>query len=131
TNGTPSANAMTTNTWYNHRGLVVKVSPPGGLVTKTAYEMCRQVRRALSARTFSGSTVIEQNKEPRVAAVLALVLINGALFFALVTVGGWIALSCMSQYLRQRRLKWERTDMTVDKFVNSLTEPGVSPTLCR
>ena len=33
-----SANSLTTNTWYNHRGLVVKVSPPGGLVTKTIYD---------------------------------------------------------------------------------------------
>jgi RHS repeat-associated protein len=37
-NGTVSANNLTTNTWYNHRGLVVKVSPPGGLVTKTTYD---------------------------------------------------------------------------------------------
>src|SRR5262249_45106093 len=36
--GTVSANSLVTNTWYNHRGLVVKVAPPGAAVTKTSYD---------------------------------------------------------------------------------------------
>ena len=35
TNGTVSANSLTTNTWYDHRGDVIKTSAPGGLVTKS------------------------------------------------------------------------------------------------
>jgi RHS repeat-associated protein len=36
--GTVSANSLTTNSWYNHRGLVIKSSPPGAPVTKTSYD---------------------------------------------------------------------------------------------
>ena len=36
--GTVSANSLTTNIWYNHRGEVIKVSPPGAAVTKTSYD---------------------------------------------------------------------------------------------
>jgi RHS repeat-associated protein len=36
--GTVSANSLVTNTWYNHRGLVVKVAPPGAAATKTSYD---------------------------------------------------------------------------------------------
>jgi YD repeat-containing protein len=38
TNGTVSANSLTTNTWYSHRGLVMKTSPPGSASTKTTYD---------------------------------------------------------------------------------------------
>ena len=38
TSGLVSANSLTTNTWYDHRGDVLKVSAPGGLVTKTSYD---------------------------------------------------------------------------------------------
>jgi len=38
TNGAVSANSLTTNTWYDHRANVIKTSPPGGLVVKTAYD---------------------------------------------------------------------------------------------
>jgi RHS repeat-associated protein len=36
--GTISTNSLTTNTWYNHRGLVVQVTPPDAASTKTAYD---------------------------------------------------------------------------------------------
>src|SRR5262249_43435269 len=36
--GTVSANSLNTNTWYDHRGNVIKVSRPGGQVTKTTYD---------------------------------------------------------------------------------------------
>ena len=36
--GTVSANSLITNIWYNHRGEVIKVSPPGAVVTKTSYD---------------------------------------------------------------------------------------------
>jgi RHS repeat-associated protein len=36
--GTVSTNALTTNTWYDHRGDVIKVSKPGGEVDKSAYD---------------------------------------------------------------------------------------------
>jgi RHS repeat-associated protein len=38
TNGTVSTNALTTNIWYDHRGNVIKVASPGGLVDKTQYD---------------------------------------------------------------------------------------------
>jgi RHS repeat-associated protein len=36
--GSVSTYALTTNTFYNHRGAVIKTSEPGGLVTKTTYD---------------------------------------------------------------------------------------------
>jgi RHS repeat-associated protein len=38
TTGAVSANALTTNLWYDHRGNVLKTAVPGGLVTKTKYD---------------------------------------------------------------------------------------------
>src|SRR5258705_379487 len=38
TNGTISTNSLNTNSWYNHRGEVIKVSQPGGLVSKAIYD---------------------------------------------------------------------------------------------
>src|SRR5439155_7123199 len=38
TNGTVSANSLTTNSWYDHRGNVIKTAPPGAPVTKTTYD---------------------------------------------------------------------------------------------
>jgi YD repeat-containing protein len=38
TNGTVSSYSLTTNTWYNHRGLAIKTSPPGAATTKTSYD---------------------------------------------------------------------------------------------
>src|SRR5262245_34056195 len=37
-NGAVANNSLKTNTWYNLRGMVVKVSQPGGLVQKAAYD---------------------------------------------------------------------------------------------
>jgi RHS repeat-associated protein len=36
--GAVSSTALTTDDWFNHRGLQIKESDPGGLVTKTAYD---------------------------------------------------------------------------------------------
>jgi hypothetical protein len=36
--GAVSSNSLNTNTWYNHRSLVIKTSQPGGLVRKNAYD---------------------------------------------------------------------------------------------
>jgi RHS repeat-associated protein len=36
--GSVSSNSLTTNVWYGHRGLVSKVSQPGGLVSKALYD---------------------------------------------------------------------------------------------
>src|SRR5207244_6015153 len=36
--GALSSSALTTNTWYNHRGQVIKVSNPGGLVNKSQFD---------------------------------------------------------------------------------------------
>src|SRR5262249_5244112 len=36
--GSISTSAVTTNTWYNHRGLVIKTAQPGGQVTKEQYD---------------------------------------------------------------------------------------------
>jgi RHS repeat-associated protein len=36
--GGVSTSALTTNTWYNHRSLVIKMAQPGGLVTKTVFD---------------------------------------------------------------------------------------------
>jgi RHS repeat-associated protein len=37
-NGTVSTTSLNTNNWYDHRGNLIKTSPPGGQVTKTAYD---------------------------------------------------------------------------------------------
>src|SRR5262249_49098304 len=37
-NGNVSTSALTTQVWYNHRGLVIKTSNPGGEVDKSAYD---------------------------------------------------------------------------------------------
>ena len=37
-NGAVSANSLRTNVWYDRRGFVMKVSQPGGLVTKATYD---------------------------------------------------------------------------------------------
>jgi YD repeat-containing protein len=36
--GAVTANALTSNVWYDHRGNVIKTATPGGLVTKTKYD---------------------------------------------------------------------------------------------
>src|SRR5207237_3849651 len=36
--GSVSTNALTTNHWYNARGLEIKTSAPGGLVTKAEFD---------------------------------------------------------------------------------------------
>jgi RHS repeat-associated protein len=36
--GSVSSTALTTNTWFNHRGFTIKTSQPGGLVTKDQYD---------------------------------------------------------------------------------------------
>ena len=36
--GSVSTNALTTDTWFDRRGLAVKTAQPGGLVTKTVSE---------------------------------------------------------------------------------------------
>jgi YD repeat-containing protein len=36
--GAVSSTALTTSTWFDHRGLVIKTSQPGGLVTKEQYD---------------------------------------------------------------------------------------------
>src|SRR5215831_16824673 len=38
TTGAISTNALTTDTWYDHRGDVIKTLVPGGVVTKTKYD---------------------------------------------------------------------------------------------
>src|SRR5262249_19935723 len=36
--GAMSSTALSTNTWYNHRGLVIETSQPGGLKSKMSYD---------------------------------------------------------------------------------------------
>jgi RHS repeat-associated protein len=36
--GTVSTNSLNTNTWYNHRGLIIETAPPGSPVSKTSYD---------------------------------------------------------------------------------------------
>jgi RHS repeat-associated protein len=38
TNGTISTNSLNTNNWYDHRGDLLEISSPGGLVMKTTYD---------------------------------------------------------------------------------------------
>jgi RHS repeat-associated protein len=55
-NGTVSANSLNTNTWYDHRGNVIKTSPPGGLVTKTAYDGARRPTTVYQTDAYLDST---------------------------------------------------------------------------
>jgi RHS repeat-associated protein len=50
-NGTVSANSLKTDYWFDHRGNQIKMSAPGGLVTKTTYD---SVRRPLIVYTTDG-----------------------------------------------------------------------------
>src|SRR5262249_34126258 len=54
--GTVSANSLTTNTWYNHRGLVVKTSPPGAATTKTSYDGAGRPTVAYTTDAYGDST---------------------------------------------------------------------------
>jgi YD repeat-containing protein len=69
--GTVSTYALTTNTWYNHRGQLIKESDPGGLVTKDSYDGAGRVTVVYStdgggdsswsdAGTVTGDAVLEQ-----------------------------------------------------------------------
>jgi RHS repeat-associated protein len=50
--GAVSSTALSTNTWFNHRGLVTETSQPGGLKTKNAYD---GVGRATVTYTTDGN----------------------------------------------------------------------------
>jgi RHS repeat-associated protein len=69
--GTVSTYALTTNTYFNHRGEVIEASAPGGLVTKTAYDGAGRATVAYTtdggsgtgwsnASTVSGDNVLQQ-----------------------------------------------------------------------
>jgi RHS repeat-associated protein len=70
-NGTVSANSLTTNTFYDHRGNLIEQSAPGGLVTKSQYDGAGRLVAAYTtdggsgtdwtvANTVSGDVVLEQ-----------------------------------------------------------------------
>jgi YD repeat-containing protein len=76
-NGTVSATSLTTNTWYDHRGQVMKTAAPDGLVTKTFYDGARRAVLTFAsdgleqnqtgtswdrARTTAGDNVLEQTE---------------------------------------------------------------------
>jgi RHS repeat-associated protein len=54
--GTVSSNALTTNTWYGHRGQVLETSSPGGVVTKDQYDGAGRVTVTYTTDGASGSS---------------------------------------------------------------------------
>src|SRR5262249_1686655 len=54
--GAVSSNALTTNTWYNHRGPVIKTSEPGGVVTKTKFDGAGRVVTTYTTDGLSDSS---------------------------------------------------------------------------
>jgi RHS repeat-associated protein len=70
-NGTVSSTGLETNTWYNHRGKVIKTAQPGGLATKDGYDGAgRQVAAYVTdglgdttwadARSVANNNVLEE-----------------------------------------------------------------------
>ena len=53
-NGTISTNSLNTNTYFNHRGLMIEVSAPGGLVTKSVYDGAGRVTKTYSTDGAGG-----------------------------------------------------------------------------
>src|SRR5262249_12875259 len=54
--GAISTYALTTKTWYNHRGLVIKTSQPGGLVTKNQYDGAGRTTKSFTTDGGGGSS---------------------------------------------------------------------------
>jgi RHS repeat-associated protein len=54
--GTVSTNSLTTNTWYSHRGLVIKTSPPGAATTKTSYDGAGRPTVVFTTDAYGDST---------------------------------------------------------------------------
>jgi RHS repeat-associated protein len=61
TNGTVSPNSLTTDTFYDHRGEVIKKADPGGLVTKTQYDGAGRVVKAFVTDGMGDSTWADAN----------------------------------------------------------------------
>jgi RHS repeat-associated protein len=59
TNGTVSAASLNTSTWYNHRGQTIKISPPGGQVTKAAYDGAGRVVKTYTPDEVASPTWTE------------------------------------------------------------------------
>jgi RHS repeat-associated protein len=71
--GAASANALTTNAWYDRRGDVIKTAAPGGLVTKAQYDGAGRVVATFTtdgggdatyadATTVTGDVVLDQTE---------------------------------------------------------------------
>src|SRR5260370_30102061 len=56
TNGTVSANSLTSDTFYDHRGEVIETAAPGGLVTKTQYDGAGRVVKTCATHHLRHST---------------------------------------------------------------------------
>jgi RHS repeat-associated protein len=56
TTGAVSSTALTTNSWFNHRGFVIATSQPGGLVLKTAYDGAGRATVQYTSDGASGTT---------------------------------------------------------------------------
>ena len=61
--GSVSTYALTTNTYYNHRGEVIEEADPGGLVTKTAYDGAGRVSAVYTTDGSGGTTWAEASSE--------------------------------------------------------------------
>src|SRR5262249_26032424 len=71
--GSVSTNALTRNTWYNHRGQVIKTGLPGGLVGKMQYDGAGRAVKSFTtdgggdttwadAGTLTGDVVLTQTE---------------------------------------------------------------------
>jgi RHS repeat-associated protein len=56
TNGTISANSLNTNTYYNHRGLMIEFSAPGGLVSKLSYDGAGRIIKTYATDGAAGTS---------------------------------------------------------------------------
>src|SRR5262249_40213127 len=85
--GSISTYALTTNTWYNHRGEVIKTSAPGGLVQKMTYDGAGRTTKTYTtdgggdsswsdAGTVTGDAVLTQAETQHDAAGNVLVTIT-------------------------------------------------------
>src|SRR5262249_48846100 len=85
--GSISTYALTTNTWYNHRGLVIKTAQPGGLVSKEQYDGAGRAVKAFTtdgggdsswsdAGNVTGDIVLTQTENQYDASGLVLLTIS-------------------------------------------------------
>jgi RHS repeat-associated protein len=141
--GNFSANSLTTNTWYDHRGNVIKTSPPGGVVTKTSYDGAGRVKKTYQtdevanpswteAGTIANNNVLSQTETQYDAASNVIFQIRKDRFHNETTAGelGNVTTAPLARvsYLASYYDLANRLTITVDLGTNGGTTLNARPT---